>query len=90
MACPGGCIGGGGQPVPADAAIRRSRAESLYNIDRKKEVRSAQENPIVQKVYREFLNSPKLFIKFVIQNILKRKEKSILKIILKNKSYDSN
>ena len=63
MACLGGCIGGGGQPVPADAAIRNKRAESLYEIDQKKEVRFAHENPIVKKIYREFLNSPEIIHK---------------------------
>ena len=56
MACPGGCIGGGGQPVPADSKIRKERANGLYQIDAKKEIRLAHENPIVKKVYREFLN----------------------------------
>jgi iron-only hydrogenase group A len=56
MACPGGCIGGGGQPVPADSKIREERADGLYQIDAKKEIRSAHENPIVKKVYKEFLN----------------------------------
>ena len=60
MACPGGCIGGGGQPVPADAKIRGKRAEALYKIDEKKEIRRAHQNPIVKKVYRDFLTSPEI------------------------------
>ena len=59
MACPGGCIGGGGQPVPADNKIRKERADGLYQIDAEKEIRLAHENPIVKKVYREFLNKKK-------------------------------
>ncbi|MGB2762648.1 MAG: [FeFe] hydrogenase, group A [Minisyncoccales bacterium] len=55
MACPGGCIGGGGQPVPADGKIRRERAGGLYKIDSKKEIRLAHKNPIVKKVYKDFL-----------------------------------
>lgn len=54
MACPGGCVGGGGQPLPADEEIRKKRAAALYGIDRKKEIRLAQENPIVKQVYEEF------------------------------------
>lgn len=57
MACFGGCIGGGGQPVPTNSKIRKKRAESLYQIDSKKEIRSAHENPVLKKVYQEFLSS---------------------------------
>jgi iron-only hydrogenase group A len=64
MACFGGCIGGGGQPVPANSKIRKERAEGLYRIDTKKEVRSAHENPVIKEVYKEFLNN-----KEIIHNI---------------------
>jgi NADH-quinone oxidoreductase subunit G/NADP-reducing hydrogenase subunit HndD len=57
MACFGGCIGGGGQPVPTDANVREQRAKGLYQIDAKKEIRSAHQNPVVKKVYQDFLNS---------------------------------
>ena len=81
MACPGGCVGGGGQPVPADAAIRNKRAESLYEIDEKKENRLAHENPIVQRIYREFLNSPKIIQQICHTKYFKKKREvhSILK-----------
>jgi iron only hydrogenase large subunit-like protein len=59
MACPGGCIGGGGQPIPTSAEIRKQRAEALYQIDRGKSNRLAHKNPDVQKVYEEFLNNDK-------------------------------
>ena len=55
MACFGGCIGGGGQPLPTDSEVRRKRAKALYDIDAKKEIRLAHENPAVKKVYREYL-----------------------------------
>jgi len=55
MACPGGCIGGGGQPVPTDAEIREKRALTLYAVDKKKKIRKAHENPIVKKIYKEYL-----------------------------------
>lgn len=58
MACWDGCIGGGGQPVPTNGEIRKKRAEGLRQIDKKKKVRIAQENPIVKKVYQEFLTEP--------------------------------
>lgn len=57
MACPGGCIGGGGQPMPVSAEIRKQRAQALYDIDRGKKNRLAHQNPDVQKVYEEFLNN---------------------------------
>ncbi|MGQ9754869.1 MAG: NADH-dependent [FeFe] hydrogenase, group A6 [Desulfotomaculales bacterium] len=62
MACPGGCIGGGGQPIypHKDVAFdyRRKRAEALYRLDLSKEVRRAHENPAVKKIYEEFLGHP--------------------------------
>ena len=60
MACPGGCIGGGGQPLPSTPEIRRQRAEALYQIDAKKKLRLAHENPIVKKIYKELLNNKKI------------------------------
>lgn len=51
MACPGGCIGGGGQPMPTDPETRRKRAEALYQIDKGKKNRTAHDNPVVKEVY---------------------------------------
>lgn len=59
MACPGGCIGGGGQPVPTDKEIRRKRAAGLYSVDKGAKKRLAHENPIVTEVYRDFLSDHK-------------------------------
>lgn len=56
MACFGGCIGGGGQPLPSDAKIREERKQGLYFIDEKQKIRLADENPIVKAVYKDFLN----------------------------------
>ena len=63
MACPGGCIGGGGQPLPSTPEIRKQRAEALYKIDAKKKLRLAHESPIVKKIYKEFLNNEKIIHK---------------------------
>lgn len=49
MACPGGCIGGGGQPIPTNDEIRKKRAEALYRIDKKLKVRKAHENKSVSE-----------------------------------------
>jgi iron only hydrogenase large subunit-like protein len=58
MACPGGCVGGGGQPKPATAEIIEARRKALYDIDKGKQVRTAHDNPVLQKVYKEFLGCP--------------------------------
>jgi len=55
MACPGGCVGGGGQPKPQNMDIINKRREALYKIDAGKQIRTAHENPIVKQVYKEFL-----------------------------------
>ena len=55
MACPGGCLGGGGQPVPASEEIRKQRAKALYSEDASYVVRKSHENPQVLQIYREFL-----------------------------------
>lgn len=47
MACPGGCIGGGGQPIPTTAEIRKARVAALYKIDKFKKIRKAHDNPEV-------------------------------------------
>ena len=55
MACPGGCVGGGGQPKPASHEVIDARRQVLYEIDKTKSVRTAHENPIVKHIYKEFL-----------------------------------
>lgn len=58
MACPNGCIGGGGQPVPTSPSIRARRAAAIYNLDEKMELRRSHENPIIEELYDKFLISP--------------------------------
>jgi NADH-quinone oxidoreductase subunit G/[NiFe] hydrogenase diaphorase moiety small subunit len=55
MGCPGGCIGGGGQPIPTSPEIRKARARAIYEEDAACEVRKSHENPAVLKLYGEFL-----------------------------------
>ncbi len=55
MACPGGCLGGGGQPVPTSPEIRAKRAEAIYAEDSRSEVRKSHENPALLELYGEFL-----------------------------------
>jgi NADH-quinone oxidoreductase subunit G/NADP-reducing hydrogenase subunit HndD len=58
MACPGGCINGGGQPLPTDPDKVRKRAEGIYSIDRGMAKRASHHNESVQKLYKEFLGEP--------------------------------
>jgi iron-only hydrogenase group A len=55
MACPGGCIGGGGQPIPTSSEIRAARVRAIYSEDAAYEVRKSYENPAIVKIYSEFL-----------------------------------
>ncbi len=64
MACPGGCIGGGGQPYPPgvehalDHQVLRQRAQALYQIDATKKLRRSHENPAVKELFQRFLGEP--------------------------------
>ncbi|AFH47969.1 Iron-only hydrogenase large subunit [Ignavibacterium album JCM 16511] len=55
MACPGGCLGGGGQPIPTNEEIRKKRAEAIYNEDKSLPVRKSHENRHVKELYDLFL-----------------------------------
>ncbi|HHV11545.1 MAG TPA: 2Fe-2S iron-sulfur cluster binding domain-containing protein [Clostridiales bacterium] len=59
MACPGGCIGGGGQPYHhGNMDILKKRMEGIYKEDEGKVIRKSHENPYIQKLYKEFLGEP--------------------------------
>lgn len=63
MACPGGCVMGGGQPIKSskervEKDIRKLRADCLYSIDEKSVIRKSHENPIVKKIYKDYLEKP--------------------------------
>ncbi|MHB8918530.1 MAG: NADH-dependent [FeFe] hydrogenase, group A6 [Desulfocucumaceae bacterium] len=66
MACPGGCVGGGGQPIQditgkrdaPSAEDRTKRAQALYRIDANKKFRRSHENPAIKQLYEEFLGGP--------------------------------
>ncbi len=58
MACPGGCVAGGGQPMPVNNEVRRLRAQALYQEDKKLKYRKSHENPSITKIYQEFLKEP--------------------------------
>ncbi len=64
MGCPGGCIGGGGQPyaganaIPLDKEALRKRASALYNLDAERTIRKSHLNPDIQRLYEEYLGKP--------------------------------
>ncbi|MBP2026251.1 NADH-quinone oxidoreductase subunit G [Acetoanaerobium pronyense] len=59
MACPGGCIGGGGQPYHhGNLDILKKRIEGIYSEDRSKTLRKSHENPMIKKLYEEYLGEP--------------------------------
>jgi NADH-quinone oxidoreductase subunit G/NADP-reducing hydrogenase subunit HndD len=58
MGCPGGCIGGGGSPIPTDTEIRQKRMDAVYREDRQMALRKSHENPAVKELYDEFLEKP--------------------------------
>ncbi|HOW54606.1 MAG TPA: NADH-dependent [FeFe] hydrogenase, group A6 [Syntrophorhabdaceae bacterium] len=62
MACPGGCVGGAGQPVFSDTAVRRKRTRGIYENDRMLELHKSQDNPYITELYQNVLGdvgSPK-------------------------------
>ena len=59
MSCPGGCIGGGGQPYHhGDVEVLRKRQKAIYSEDQSKTIRKSHENPYIKKLYEEFLGEP--------------------------------
>jgi NADP-reducing hydrogenase subunit HndD len=63
MACPGGCVTGGGQPIRCagdvmDVDLKKERAKALYSEDMKLAIRKSHENPYVKKLYEEYLGEP--------------------------------
>ncbi|HHV11285.1 MAG TPA: 4Fe-4S dicluster domain-containing protein [Clostridiales bacterium] len=58
MCCPGGCIGGGGQPYGTTQEVRKKRMEALYQVDSDMPLRKSHENPAVIELYQEFFGEP--------------------------------
>ena len=63
MACPGGCIMGGGQPIKSSKIrrefdVRKLRSSALYTIDEKSTIRKSHQNPILKKIYKDYLGEP--------------------------------
>lgn len=58
MACPGGCVGGGGQPIHDSEELALTRSQNLYFLDASNELRFCHENPDIQKLYQDFMEAP--------------------------------
>jgi NADP-reducing hydrogenase subunit HndD len=58
MTCPGGCIGGGGQPRPTNDSVRAARLAAIYREDEGKTLRKSHDNPAVRQLYQDFLGQP--------------------------------
>jgi NADP-reducing hydrogenase subunit HndD len=58
MACPGGCAGGGGQPIRFNSELAEARGQVLYNYDRNNTIRFSHENPEIVALYRDYLEKP--------------------------------
>jgi NADH-quinone oxidoreductase subunit G len=58
MACPGGCAGGGGQPIVDGVELADERGEVLWRLDRESDIRYSHENSDVQALYRDYLKEP--------------------------------
>lgn len=85
MACPGGCIMGGGQPIKSsktrrEVDVRKLRADALYTIDEKSVIRKSHENPVIKKVYKEYLEEPGSYRahKLLHTNYMERQKYNIL------------
>lgn len=82
MACPGGCIGGGGQPQHhGKSDILKARSKALYMEDSNKKIRKSHENPFIQKLYKEYLEEPgsEIAHKLLHTGYFDRKKKIVVK-----------
>ncbi|HBK35100.1 MAG: Hydrogenase, Fe-only [Candidatus Uhrbacteria bacterium GW2011_GWE2_40_58] len=76
MACPGGCIGGGGQPIPTTNRIIAKRIAGLYKIDGKMAIRRAHENPQVKTFMEEYIAQlPKKRQKEILHTVYRKRER---------------
>jgi len=58
MTCPGGCVGGGGQPYGTNVETVIARTKALYSLDDKEKIKSSHNNPWIKRIYDEFLGEP--------------------------------
>ena len=82
MACPGGCIAGGGQPLPVDDEIRKARINGLYQADRNNKRRESHKNPGIEILYKGFLGNEKNRKYICHTHFASRKKGNIKKLCL--------
>ena len=82
MACPGGCIAGGGQPLPIDNEIRMARINGLYQADRNNKRRESHKNPGIEILYKGFLGNEKNRKYICHTHFASRKKGNIKKLCL--------
>ena len=58
MACPDGCVNGGGQPIQVDEKILRLRSKAIYDLDNGSKLHTAHDNQVVKDIYQDFLGEP--------------------------------
>ena len=58
MTCPGGCIGGGGQPRMTSDDVRKARMQAIFDEDESKELRKSHDNPAIQQIYKDYFGAP--------------------------------
>lgn len=88
MACPGGCVGGGGQSLPTNKKIVKERSKSLYIIDDEKILKRAHENPAVKKAYDEFFVDEKTRKKILHTRFSPRNKSAINKLKNSKETYE--
>ncbi len=80
MACPGGCVGGGGQSLPTTKEIIKERSKSLYTIDSEKKTKRAHENMAMQEIYKEFFSNKEIINKILHTSFGQRQKSEIIKL----------
>lgn len=88
MSCPGGCVGGGGQPTPTTKDIVWKRAQALYDIDRDKTMRRAHENATVTNIYRDHLADEETRKKILHTTYSKKRRRIVKKLKNSKEPYD--
>ncbi|MFH1657083.1 MAG: [FeFe] hydrogenase, group A [bacterium] len=80
MACPGGCVGGGGQSLPTNKKIIEERSKSLYLIDQRKKLKCAHQNPAIKKIYSDFFSAEETRKKILHTSFAAREKSPIKKL----------
>ncbi|HWQ60333.1 MAG TPA: [Fe-Fe] hydrogenase large subunit C-terminal domain-containing protein [Candidatus Fimivivens sp.] len=88
MTCPGGCVGGGGQPMPASKETVWKRAQALYQIDQDKTMRRAHENKAVADIYRDHLSDEETRKKILHTTYAKKRRKVIRTLTNSKEPYE--